>query len=199
MASHSQISAIAHVYAQSILALANEQQQAQEMGNDLRDLVKIVKDSPDFATYLRDPSVSAAERGERLKRIFAGKVPQLLMNFLGVLNNHHRLNELEGVAESYRELLDKQSGRIQVELRVATELDAGMLAEVQKQVSAALKKEAILTQVVDESLIGGLTLKIEDKLLDASVRTQLASMRKQLLESARGKNPAFELSSVSGQ
>jgi F-type H+-transporting ATPase subunit delta len=64
---------------------------------------------------------------------------------------------------------------------VASKLSADQLEEVRKKVGAALKKEAVVHQYVDDSIIGGLIVRVQDKLIDASVKTQLAAMRQQLL------------------
>ncbi len=198
MASNSENSGVGQVYAHALLGLANEQQQGQAVLDDLEQLGQIIDGNPAFAAYLRDPSVNNHERGERLTRLFQGNISPLLLNYLGVLNQHRRLGAIRDITTVFHGLLDKQLGRIKVEVRVAQAMDAGMLNEVRQRVSQALKKEAILEQVVDESLIGGMVLKIEDKLIDASVRTQLASVRRQLLDAARGSSPVFGLPSEDG-
>jgi F-type H+-transporting ATPase subunit delta len=73
-------------------------------------------------------------------------------------------------------------GKIEVDVTVAHRLDAGTLEDVRKRVSSALKKDAIVHQYVDESIIGGLVLKVEDKLIDGSVRAQLDRMKRKLMQ-----------------
>ena len=62
-------------------------------------------------------------------------------------------------------------------MTVAQRLTAEQLEQVRQQVSQALKKDAVVHQYVDESIIGGLVLRVGDKLIDASVRNQLETMR----------------------
>ena len=75
-------------------------------------------------------------------------------------------------------------GKIEVDVTVAQRLDPGTLEEVRQRISAALKKDAIVHQYVDESIIGGLVLRIEDKLIDGSVLAQLERMKRKLMQSA---------------
>lgn len=168
-------------YAASLLELANESNQAEAIGEELSAVRQIVLDNRSFHQYLSDPAISSTERGETLKRIFGGKASPLLSNFLGVLNEKGRLGSLVEIADAFDDLLDEQLGKIEVDVTVAQKLTPEQLEEVRKRVSAALKKEAVVHQYVDESIIGGLMLRVQDKLIDASVRTQLQAMKQQLL------------------
>jgi F-type H+-transporting ATPase subunit delta len=82
-------------------------------------------------------------------------------------------------------MLDEQLGKIEVDVTVAQKLSSEQLEEVRQRVSAALKKDAVVHQYVDESIIGGLVIRVQDKLIDASVKTQLAAMKQQLLSASR--------------
>src|SRR2546423_11910198 len=73
-------------YAQSLLDLASEQNQAEPIGQELGQLAEIIEHNPVFAAYLADPGISNDERAKVLKDTFAGKVSPLMWNFMGVLN-----------------------------------------------------------------------------------------------------------------
>jgi len=77
--------------------------------------------------------------------------------------------------------VDEQAGKIEVDVTVAQKLSPDQLEEVRQKVSAALKKDAIVHQYVDDSIIGGLILRVQDKLIDASIKTQISKLREQLL------------------
>lgn len=168
-------------YAASLLELANEQKQAEPIGTEIAAIKQIVIDNKSFHQYLSDPAISSTERGAAIKRIFGGKVSPLVSNFLGVLNEKGRLGSITEIADSYDQLLADQLGKIEVDVTVASKLSGEQLEEVRKKVSTALKKDAVVHQSVDESIIGGLVLRVQDKLIDASVKTQLKAMREQLL------------------
>jgi F-type H+-transporting ATPase subunit delta len=181
MAKTNQKSSVAINYAASLLDLANEGKQAEPIGQELAALRQIVHENRTFYLFLSDPAISNAERGETIKRIFGDQISKLMHNFLGVLNEHNRLGLLAQIADAYDDLLADQLGKIEVDVTVASKLSADQLEEVRKKVGAALKKEAVVHQYVDDSIIGGLIVRVQDKLIDASVKTQLAAMRQQLL------------------
>jgi len=174
----------AFTYAQSILDLANEQKQAEPIGQELASLKQILDENPQIREVFTNPAISADERGGLLERVFKNNIAPLLFNTLGVLNAHNRLGLISQIAQAYDELLDRQLGKVEVDLTVAQKLDANQLEQAKRRIGEALGREAIVHQYVDESIIGGMIMRVGDKLIDSSVRYQLAAMRKQLLESA---------------
>lgn len=176
-------------YAQSLLDLAGEQASPEGIGEELGQIAEIIEQQPTFAAYLADPGISNDERAKVLKDTFAGKVSPLMWNFLGVLNLKRRLKDIPAIAAAFDDLLDEKLGKIEVDVTVAQKLSADQLEQVRQRVSQALKKDAVVHQYVDESIIGGLLLRVQDKLIDASVKSQLNAMREQLLSVVRATSP----------
>ena len=172
-------------YARSLLELANEKNQAREIGQELEELAGIIDANPLFASFLSNPAIGEVELGAMVEKVFRGRVSELVMNFMLVANRKGRLGDLRQIASTYSELLDQQSGIVEVDVYVAQKLSDDEMEEVRQKVGAALKREVVLHQYVDESIIGGLVLRLEDRLLDASVRAQLKSIRRQLLAARR--------------
>jgi F-type H+-transporting ATPase subunit delta len=180
-------SPVALAYASSLLDLASEQNDAEQIGQELAALRQIVQENRSFAVFLASPAIGHVERTEFLTRIFGGKLSKLMHNFIGVLNEKGRMSSLSQIADAYDDLLAEKLGKIDVDVTVATKLSPELLEDVRKRVSAALKKDAIVQEHVDDSIIGGLIIRVGDKLMDASVKTQLAAMKQQLLAAASSK------------
>jgi F-type H+-transporting ATPase subunit delta len=170
-------------YAQATIELAGDEQQ-QAVGEELEQIRQVVRENPAFEQFLRDPSIAQSQRRELIQKVFGGRLSPLVMNLLGVMGSHGRLGLLTGVVDSYRRLLDQKLGRVNVDLTVASELDEPSLAEVQQRVSQALSRQAVIRQHVNDSIIGGLVLRVEDRLIDASVKSQLLAMRRKLVAAA---------------
>lgn len=184
MASNHEPNPIAATYAKPLLQLATEQNVAPQIGEELQQLADLVKQNKTFGLYLADPAVGHDERKGVLQRTFGGRVSPLLMNFLGVLNLRDKLRYLGPIATAYAELLEEQLGNIEVDVTTAIRLSPEQLETVRGKVSAALGKNAVVHQYVDESILGGLVVRVQDKLIDASVRYQLQAMKEQLLAAA---------------
>ncbi|HTL30666.1 MAG TPA: ATP synthase F1 subunit delta [Tepidisphaeraceae bacterium] len=174
-------SPLALAYAQSLLELAQERNQAEPIGQELSQIREVIEQNKTFGLFLADPAIGEIERGETIKRIFRGRLNPLLMNFLGVVNQKGRLGSLTAISEAYDGLLDELLGKIEVDVTVAHRLSDQQLEEVRKTVSAALKKDAVMHQYVDEKIIGGLVLRVQDRLLDGSVKAQLDALHRQML------------------
>jgi len=181
MAAQKHNSATAVTYARSLLELAQDRGTAESIGQDLSGIAEVLKANPTFDLFLRDPGINGDERMRVINNVLKPSIDPLLANFLGVLNNHQRLGILDQIASAYDDLLDEAMGKIEVDVTTAQRLSPEELEEVRQKISAALKKDAVVHQYVDESIIGGLVLRVEDKLIDASVRSQLETMKRQLL------------------
>jgi F-type H+-transporting ATPase subunit delta len=144
----------------------------------------VLEANPTFREFLKDPGIGAEERTGVIDRVLRSRANPLLANFLGVLNIHGRLGLLDEIATAYGDLLDELHGKIEVDVTVAQRLTPEELEQVRQRVSTALKKDAVVHQYVDDSIIGGLLLRVGDKLIDASVRSQLETMRRQFLAAA---------------
>src|SRR5262249_22233359 len=157
-------------YARSLLDLATEQKAAEPMAADLAQLKDILEQNPNFKLYLADPAISVAERATALTRIFQGKVSPLLFNFLRITNEQGRLDHLTEIVNAYDDLLDEQLGKIEVDIIVAHPLTPEQLEQARQIVGQALKKNVVIHPYVDDSIIGGVIIRVQDKLIDASVK-----------------------------
>lgn len=174
-------SPLAVAYAQALLDLATERQQAEAIGAEFNELRRVIDADPMFHAFLSDPAVRQAERTRVLDSALAGQLSPLLANFLLAVNGRGHLGALPEMAAAYTDLLDRQLGKVDVDVTTAKALDAQELEGVRQRVSDALKKQANVRQKVDESIIGGLVLQVEDRIIDASVRSQLQAMRQQMI------------------
>lgn len=167
-------------YARALLELASEQNAAEAVNADLQALREALEGDTSFKAFLRDPGISDEQRLKALRSAVGNSSP-LLSNFLGVIAQHNRFAQLVNIAEAYEDLLGEQLGKIEVDVIVAKKLDGDQLEKVRQKVSEALKKDAVVHQYVDDSIIGGLILRVQDQMIDASVKSQLNTMKKRLL------------------
>jgi F-type H+-transporting ATPase subunit delta len=174
-------SPVAKAYAEALLELANESKTAGSLGKELRDLRQLLDTVPNFGEVLADPAIGNAERAKLIHNVFAGRASKLLVDFLGLLNEKNRLDHLAAIAGAYDDLLDQQEGKVEVDVTVAQPLAKEQLESVRQKVGAALKRDAMVHEYTDPTIIGGLILRVQDQLIDGSIRAQLQAMRHRLL------------------
>lgn len=185
MAQATQTNPHATAYAKSLLELATAKNQAEQIGAELADIRNILLENKSFALYLRDLAVSSDARAGKLKSIFGGRVSPLLLNTIGVMNTKGRLGDLGAMCDAYDDLLDQHLGKIEVDVTVAAKLSNEELEQVRSRIGEALKRQAVVHQYVDESIIGGMIIRVADQLIDASVRKQLETLRRKMLSSRK--------------
>lgn len=176
---------VGRVYAQALLELARELGQVDTLADEVQQLLPIVEQGGELHRLLTHPAIGDTERGKIVRSVFEGKVSGLLYNLIRLLGDKGRLGSLPQVAAGYLLAVAEERGQIDVQAFVASELDPATARLVADQIGAALGKSVSLTQKIDPSLIGGLKIKVGDKLIDASVASQLRNMKQKMIAAGR--------------
>ena len=102
------------------------------------------------------------------------------LNLFRLLRRKSRLGLGPSIAEFYRELMDEERNIARAVVRTAVPLDDERRAAIQRQLAAQTGKQVELETIVDSEILGGMTVRIADRLYDASTRTRLQSLRREL-------------------
>ncbi len=173
---------IARIYAEALLNAAEARGQAADVLGDLEGIVRDIFDrNPAIEQFLSSAAVGRERKREAIRHAF-GHVGDILANFLQVLNDHDRLGTLRAVALTYRDLYDRRAGRMHVVVESAVPLAEDQQERLREKLRATFHREPVLATRVDPDLLGGLVVRVDDWLYDASVRARLGDLRKQLIE-----------------
>lgn len=174
---------IARVYAEALLDEAQRQNAADETLADLDVLFRdVTAADPLIASFFLGSVIGRDTRARVLRDAFGGRVSDLLVNFLLVLNEHDRLELLGPIRLAYRELLEERTNKVRVQVRSAEPLPDDQKDRLTGELREALHREPVLEMSIDPDLLGGLVVQVGDWLYDASVRNRLESMRNELVE-----------------
>jgi F-type H+-transporting ATPase subunit delta len=132
-----------------------------------------------------DPSLPLAERQALVSSMLGDRVPAGVLNLVRLLTERGRADRVAAVAAEYHRLLRQERGIVEAIVTSATPLDAELEQAIRKHVTEIAGGPVELQVRVDEALIGGVTVRIGDNLLDASVRGRLERLRNQLLAGTR--------------
>ncbi|MBL9119563.1 MAG: ATP synthase F1 subunit delta [Phycisphaerae bacterium] len=180
-----QIDDIARVYAESLFQLADKAgglALVQTIGAEFVALADAVTADRRFAEFLKTPVIDRKTREEALKRALTSAVSDLLLRFILVVNRKGRSGSLRSIALAYDSLLQEKLGKVEVDVWTAGPLGEDARRVIQQRVSAAIGKDAVLHAYVDPAMIGGIKLRIGDRLVDGSVASKLRSLRSTILE-----------------
>ncbi|HEY6014096.1 MAG TPA: F0F1 ATP synthase subunit delta [Candidatus Limnocylindrales bacterium] len=140
-----------------------------------------------IAAEVNNPARPYGERLATLERLLEGRAPEGVLKLAGLLAQRGRGDRMPNVAAEYRRLLDRARGNVVASVTSAAPLTAEETEAVRAWVGRTTGKTVDLTATVDASLIGGLTVRVGDTLMDASVRGRLDRLRTDLLSGARAR------------
>lgn len=168
--------AIGRIYSRSMLSLAEERGESDELLGELQDLVKYLDRNPELEQFLGSPLVDQEDRARTLERALRGKASDLLVDSLQVVNRKGRLGLLRAIAEGYRVEHGLLRGIAEARVRTAVPLSEAMRARVRESVARFTGKQPRLIEKVDPSLIGGIVIEVDGRKIDGSVASRLREL-----------------------
>lgn len=168
---------IASRYAKSLLDLAVEKGQLEEVNKDMIMFSELVEENRELLLMLKSPIITHDKKLAILNTLFEGKVNDLTLSIFQILTKKHREGYLALIAEEFHHQYNASKGIEEATVTTTFPLDAAMRTEFENVVKSISNKEVELTEVVDESLIGGFILKIGDRQIDDSVNSKLKALR----------------------
>lgn len=172
---------IARVYAEAIYKAAGTE--AEGVIEELHSLIHdVFAGNPQLEILIAGRAVGRTAREDVIKKAFQGRSSGLFLNFLLVLNHHDRLELLRPILSALHQIDDERKNRVRVHVRSAVPLTDEQRERLITQLRRDLQADPTLDARVDPSLLGGLVVRTGDYVYDASVRTRLETIRKQLIE-----------------
>lgn len=181
---------VARVYAQALFELAQEKNELDAVAAEMDTFMQSYDSLLDVRRVLQSPKMRTADYGELLEKMVGGKPSRLFANFVGLLRAKRRFVEMPGIHEAFRELRDEKAGRVRCRVTVVGESDPEMLALVKDFIMKRAKNDdrhLHLEVKSDPAILGGAVIRVGDKVLDASLRTQLRRLAQTFRETA--ENP----------
>lgn len=167
---------IARRYAKAILAVAEDEKELEKTGEELTALAAVTS-VPEVARAITNPLLAEDKRRQLAATIAAELgVRQTMLNFVRLLADHKRLDQIPGIAVQYRRLLDDKLGRVRAVITSPSPLDDADRDRIVAVFEKRTGKSVLAETVVDEALLGGVVVDIEGKVFDGSLRTQLETL-----------------------
>jgi len=170
-------------YARALLGAAARDGQAAAVGEELDAFVAEVLDrAPRLEATLASLRVAADAKLELLDKALAGRMSTTLLTFLKVVCRHRRFDCLRVIRKAAQRQWNDWEGRVEVQVRTATPLSGDVRDLVTRRLELLLGKRVSLVVRQDESLIGGLVIRVGDMVYDASVARGLSRLRESVLD-----------------
>ena len=174
-------SVYARRYAQAVFRMAQESHDMNRWQSDLRRIASMCRDEALFHR-LDDREVPFEEK-ERLLSERLGEMSPMALKLVSMLVAKGRLAMMEDISDEYQQLLDNYrgvEGAEVAEVVTAIPLDDEDRLKIGKRITEMVGRPVVLKPKVDPSVIGGIIIRVGDKLIDGSIRSKLAALRKDL-------------------
>jgi F-type H+-transporting ATPase subunit delta len=172
---------VANRYAQALFAASRDAGLLDRIEADFPVILGAYESNPELKNFLEHPAIGAQDKKDVLARIFKGKVHDNFLTFLYVLVDKNRENQIEAVQEIFEEMLVAHRGQVRAVVQTAYELPADVKQQLSKHLSTLTGKQVDIQEIVDPALLGGVYVRMGDRVLDGTVRSGLARMKETLL------------------
>ncbi len=177
---------IARNYAEALLELARADEAVELYAQEVQVIADLLRSEPDFRLLLETPKIDSSQKKGVVRELFEGRVPKRLLHFLLIVIDKRRGRLLPSIADEFSDLVDEHFGRLKVEVTTALEPDDELKADLKGRLGRLLGKDVLPRYRVDPKLIGGVVVRVEDRIMDGSLRHRLQMLRRSLLKAEVG-------------
>lgn len=174
---------LAEVYARSLFEVAVEHDALDEIHDELGEFADELADNRELQLFFFSPYFSSGEKRDAIAKVIQG-ANEYFERFLELLAERHRLPVLMRIRNDFDEFYAEEKKLLPVTVESAVELDDALVKEIGKKIEEQTGRRVELSAKVEPELIGGLVLRVGNKILDASVRARLERLRKQVAQAA---------------
>ena len=174
---------IAEVYARALFEAAKEHDVLDRVHGELGEFADVLGENRDLQVFLFSPYFTSEEKKDGVARIVSD-ADERLVNFLQLLAERHRMPVLFRIRRAFDDMWAEENRLLPVIVTSAVELDERLLREIGDRIEEQTGRQVELTSRVDPDVLGGLVVRVGNMVMDASVRSRLEQIRKQVTKAA---------------
>ena len=178
------VSKAAHRYAIALLESAKEQNSLENTLKDILFIKETIEGSRELRIFLKSPIVKPTDKQKALSSIFDGKISKEVSLFITLITTKGREDILSEIATAFVNVYNKDAGIINVEVKTAKALGADQIDELIQMLEKSTSKKVTLDLIEQEELRGGISVKIDDTVFDATVKHKLEQLETRFLETS---------------
>lgn len=172
---------IARNYAEALLELARRANDLDGWGNAISGLAHAVESDARLRNFLAAPQISASQKIDVIGRAFKDTLPHMMVRFLQKLVQNRRQNLVPQIAVEYAALVDEVEGRLHAQVTVVREATEAERQAIARELSRAFNKVVVPHVHVNPAILGGVVVRVGDRVMDGSVRRRLTTLRSRML------------------
>ena len=170
-------------YGEALFELAVDEGKENELLDEVCALKELLSENPDFGSLMNHPKVLKEEKLKVLENVFDGRLSKELLGFLHLIVSKDRYGEIDSILDFFISEVKRVKGIGIAYVTTAMDLNEAKKAEIeQKLLSTTSFTKMEMHYQVDEDLIGGMVIRIGDRVVDSSIKNRLSGLSRELLQ-----------------
>ena len=168
------ISTTSKIYANSLLDIGLNSDVVIDNFSVIRDVYEI----SEFKTMISNPVIDNTKKYEVIDEIFKNKIDDKMISFIKILIQKERFSEINEIISAYKDIVDDKNNIVRADVISAVELSDDYKSLIAEKLQTKYQKTIIPDWIVDDSIIGGLVIKIKDDIFDNSIKSKIEKIGK---------------------
>ncbi|MDX1667152.1 MAG: ATP synthase F1 subunit delta [Saprospiraceae bacterium] len=175
------ISKAARRYASALLEISKEREEVESILEDMKLINNTIRDSRDLELFLQSPIIRYDEKADGLKQVFGDRIQEITGQFIELLARKNRIRLLGQIVQAFVEQYNVFAGIIKVDVLTARALDDTQKKQLHEALEEKTGKKVEMQLEVNESLKGGMAVRIDDTVIDGTVKHKLEQLQEKFL------------------
>ncbi|KNF09717.1 ATP synthase subunit delta [Gottschalkia purinilytica] len=171
---------IAKRYAEALFEVGFELDKLEQFKDEIKSISSVFESEPKLNNIFTHPRLSKSEKKDILSSLFQGKVSNEVLNLCYITVDKGRERYLKDISEEYKKISNIAQGIVEAKAITAIPMDDKEVITLQNKLSSQLGKKVILSNIVDKSIVGGVLVKLGNKVIDGSIKGRLEQIQRDL-------------------
>lgn len=171
------INIISSRYAQALFQVGEESNNTENLYQELKEVVDVVVSNEELYSVMKSPLVGKEEKKKLVESIFEDEVNTQIVNFLKIIIDKERFIALREIEKEFNILLKEKNNILEGIAISAISMETSELNNLEQKLSQKYNKTIMLTNVVDETILGGVLVRLGNEEIDGTVKTRLNKMK----------------------
>ena len=171
-------------YAEALFQVARAEEMLDRVEEELTRLNKSLESNAELREFLSTLQISPDGKKSALSQIFGQKISPVTLHWIDMVVDQGRQRRLPAIIEAFLTLAQDAREKVTAEVITSVPLSEDLAKRLEKELSKITKKRVFLKPMVDDSILGGVIVKIENKVIDGSVRHRLEEIKNEMIKTA---------------
>jgi len=171
-------------YAEALFQVARAEETLDRVEEELTRLKKSLDSNAELREFLSNPQISSDGKKSALSQIFGEKISPITLHWMNMVVDQGRQRRLPTMIEAFLTLTEDARDKVTAEVITSIPLSEDLAKRLEQELSKITKKRVFLKPMVDDSILGGVIVKIENKVIDGSVKHRLEEIKNEMVKTA---------------